>query len=390
MTKSLFGNQGLTIFSNLASVFRFPVAGIVMALALPLAVEGQEVELPEPTSTFVETNGIRMHVTVAGDGPLVVLAHGFPESSYSWRHQIPALAAAGYRVVAPDQRGYGLTDRPDETERYNIFELVGDIVGLVLALGEREAVIVGHDWGASVAAHASLLRPDIFTATVLLSVPHAPRSDAPLPPMEGARAALPEGLTFYQLYFQEPGRAEAELEADVRRSLAMAFYSASGSAPPEHRWRPLFRAEDGLLSSVTMPEALPEWLSPEDLDVYTRAFERTGFGPALNWYRNIDRNWQLSAFLAGAKLKRPTLFIGGTVDPILIGGSGREAYDRLEESVPGLTRKVLLEGKGHWIQQEAPEEVNRLLLEFLDGLEIRRSARPDAGGDHRRTSRAAP
>lgn len=356
------------LFSKVASVFRFPVTGIAIALVLAPVVHGQAVKLPGTTSKFVETNGIRMHVVVAGEGPLVVLAHGFPESSYSWRHQIPILARAGYRVLAPDLRGYGATDRPDETERYNIFELVGDLVGLVLALGEREAVIVGHDWGAQVAAYASLLRPDIFPATVLLSAPYAPRSEGSLPPMEAARAALPEGVTFYQLYFQEPGRAEVEIEADIRSSLAMALYSASGSAPSEHRWRPLFRAEEGLLSSLTMPEALPDWLSPDDLDVYTRQFETTGFRPALDWYRNIDRNWRLSAFLAGAKLERPTLFIGGALDPLLAGGPGRQAYDRLEENVPGLTRKVLMEGVGHWIQQEAPEEVNRLLLEFLDSL----------------------
>ncbi|HUF64743.1 MAG TPA: alpha/beta hydrolase [Gemmatimonadaceae bacterium] len=356
------------LFSKMASVFRFYVTGMAMAVALVPVLHGQAAELPGTTSQFVETNGIRMHVVVAGEGPLVVLAHGFPESSYSWRHQISILARAGYRVLAPDLRGYGATDRPAETERYNIFELVGDLVGLVRALGEREAVIVGHDWGAQLAAYASLLRPDIFRATVLLSVPYAPRSEGPQAPMEAAEAALPEGMTFYQLYFQQPGRAEAELEADVRRSLAMAFYSASGSAPPEHRWRPLFRTEDGVLSSVTMPETLPEWLAPEDLDVYARQFERSGFRPALNWYRNIDRNWRMSAFLTGARLEQPTLFIGGTVDPILAGGPGRDVYDRLEESVPGLTRKVLLEGKGHWIQQEAPGEVNRLLLEFLDSL----------------------
>ena len=359
------------IFSRMASVVRLPLAGIAIAFVVPSALEGQAVELPGTISKFVETNGIRMHVLEAGDGPLIILAHGFPESSYSWRHQLPVLAGAGYRAVAPDQRGYGLTDRPEEPGRYNIFELVGDLVGLVGALGEREAVIVGHDWGAVVAAHASLLRPDVFPATVLLSVPYAPRSEGPQAPMEAAEAALQEGMTFYQLYFQQPGRAEAELEADVRSSLAMAFYSASGSAPPEHRWRPLFRAEDGVLSSVTMPETLPEWLAPEDLDVYARQFERSGFRPALNWYRNIDHNWRMSAFLTGARLERPTLFIGGTADPILAGGPGRDVYDRLEESVPGLTRKVLLEGKGHWIQQEAPGEVNRLLLEFLDSLETR-------------------
>ena len=177
---------------------------------------------------FVNTNGIRMHYVEQGSGPLVVLCHGWPESWYSWRHQIPALAAAGFRVVAPDQRGYGQTDAPAPIESYNILNLVGDIVGLVNSLGVESAVIVGHDWGAPVAWNSALLRPDIFRAIALLSVPYFPRT--PMRPTDGMKA-LAGDQHFYQLYFQEPGKVEKELDADPRRSMAMILYSASGDVP---------------------------------------------------------------------------------------------------------------------------------------------------------------
>lgn len=316
---------------------------------------------------FVETNGIRMHIAEAGAGPLVVLVHGFPESWYSWRHQIPALARAGYRVVAPDMRGYGRTDRPSEVERYNALELAGDLVGLVAALGEDEAVLVGHDWGSSIAAVASLLRPDVFRATVLLSVPFLPQVYDDIPPTESLAAALPEEMSFYMLHFQQP-EATAELEHDARRFLLALLYSASGSATPEEQWRPYFRSDGGFFSSVSTPSELPEWLREEDLDVYARQFEESGFDGPLNWYRNIDRNWRLRGFHRGARLMQPTLFVAGTVDPGLT--LFREQYEDLEKNVPNLTRKVLLPGKGHWIQQEAPEDVSRLILEFLAAVPV--------------------
>ena len=179
---------------------------------------------------FATTNGIKLHYVEQGSGPLFVMCHGFPESWYSWRHQIPAFAAAGFRAVAPDQRGYGQTEAPEAIDSYNIFNLVGDIVGLVNGLGESQAIIVGHDWGSPVARYSSLLRPDIFRACALLSGPY--RQRGPIRPSIGWRKLEGTDQHFYQNYFQEPGRVEKELDADPRRSMVMILYAASGDPPP--------------------------------------------------------------------------------------------------------------------------------------------------------------
>jgi len=313
-----------------------------------------------PSHHFVDTNGIRMHYVEAGKGPLVVLCHGFPESWYSWRHQIAALAEAGFRVVAPDQRGYGQTDRPAAIDAYNQFHLVGDIVGLVNALQERSAVIVGHDWGAPVAWYSAQLRPDLFRAVGLLSVPYLPRG--PMRPSAVVKAVFGDRI-FYQEYFQREGTAERELERDVRASLLATFYSLSGDAAPSERWRYAFGRDEKFLDSVVVPRNLPPWLSEADLEFFTGEFTHTGFRGGLNWYRNIDRTWELMGFLDGAKLGQPTLFIAGDKDAVVEFYG--EAYRALEINVPNLAKKVLLPDAGHWIQQERPEEVNRLLIEFL-------------------------
>jgi pimeloyl-ACP methyl ester carboxylesterase len=232
--------------------------------------------MAEITHRFIETNGIKMHIAEQGEGPLVVLCHGFPESWYSWRHQLPELAETGYHAVAPDQRGYGQTDRPEAIEAYNILQLTGDVVGLVHALNEEQAVIVGHDWGAPVAWHCALLRPDIFHAVALLSVPYLRRSWADVRPTDAMKLMAGENQ-FYQLYFQEPGKAEAELEADIRKTVRMFLYSASGDPPLEKRWRFLFGKFEKLLDSVALPESLPAWLTEQDIDFFTREFERTVF-----------------------------------------------------------------------------------------------------------------
>jgi pimeloyl-ACP methyl ester carboxylesterase len=311
---------------------------------------------------FIDTNGISMHIAEQGEGSLVVLCHGFPECWYSWRHQLPALAAAGYHVVAPDQRGYGQTDRPEPIEAYHILQLTGDMVGLVHALDAERAIIVGHDWGAPVAWHCALLRPDLFRAVALLSVPYLQRSWEDIRPTEAMRRIAGE-QEFYQLYFQEPGTAEAELEADVRATMRTFLYAASGDAPPEKRWRFLFGKSEKFLDTGSLPEVLPGWLTEQDLDVFTREFERTGFRGGLNWYRNIDRLWELTPFLNGAMLRQPTLFVAGAVDPVIT--MYRDAFEAMEQTVPNLSQKVLLPGAGHWIQQERPAQVNQLLLEFL-------------------------
>jgi len=313
-----------------------------------------------PSHHFVDTNGIRMHYVEAGKGPLVVLCHGFPESWYSWRHQIAALAEAGFRVVAPDQRGYGQTDRPEAVDAYDQLHLVGDIVGLVNALQVRSAAIVGHDWGAPVAWYSAQLRPDLFRAVGLLSVPYIPRG--PWRPSAIVKAAFGDKI-FYQEYFQEEGTAERELERDVRASLLGTFYSLSGDAAPNERWRYVFGRDEKFLDSVVVPHSLPAWLSEADLDFFTGEFKRTGFRGGLNWYRNIDRAWELMGFLDGAKLNQPTLFIAGEKDAVVEFYA--EAYQALEVNAPNLAKKVLLPGAGHWIQQERPAEVNQLLIEFL-------------------------
>src|SRR5262245_9378106 len=264
--------------------------------------------MAELTHRFIQTNGINMHIAEQGQGPLVLLCHGFPELWYSWRHQLPALAEAGYHVVAPDQRGYGQTDCPDAIDAYTLLHLTGDMVGLVQALGEEQAVIIGHDWGAQVAWSCALLRPDLFSALGLLSVPYVPRPD--IRPSVIMQHFAGE-QQFYQQYFQEPGKAEAEFEAEVRTSLLKLLYSNSGDVPPAQRWRFLFGKDEKCLDSATMPERLPAWLTEADLAVFTTAFERTGFRGGLNWYRNIDRTWEWTPFLRGAKLRQPSLFVAG-------------------------------------------------------------------------------
>ena len=319
----------------------------------------------EANHRTVDTNGIKMHIAEQGQGPLVIMCHGFPELGYSWRHQLPALAEAGFHAVAPDQRGYGQTDCPEAIEAYNILQLVGDIVGLVHTLGEEKAVIVGHDWGAPVAYNCALLRPDIFHALILLSVPYSPRSWGSTRPTEAMKNMAGDNQ-FYIVYFQKPGRVEKELEADVRETMVKALYSLSGDPPPEKRWNFLFGKDQKFVDTVYMPDTLPEWLTEKDIDVFTEGFKRTGFRGGVNWYRNIDRNWELTPFLSGAKIHQPSLFIAGELDGVIV--MSRAAFDNLESAVPNLKQKILIPGAGHWVQQERPQEVNDALIDFLKSV----------------------
>jgi pimeloyl-ACP methyl ester carboxylesterase len=310
----------------------------------------------------LQSNGISMHVAEAGpeDGPAVILCHGFPELWYSWRHQLPVLAAAGFRVIAPDQRGYGRTDAPRETEAFDIAHLTGDLTGLLDVLGEERAVFVGHDWGAIVVWALSVMAPDRVRAVAGLSVPFAPRP--PIPPTQLFNAMAGERF-MYILYFQEEGPADRELSADPRRALASIFYSVSADAP-RGSVRRLPRQGTSYLDTMTEPDALPVWLSKEDLGVYTAEFVRTGFTGALNWYRNFDRNWQLMEFVAGANVTMPALYVAGALDPVV----RFVPADLMEGWVRDLRGSVLLPNAGHWVQQEQPDAVNRLLLDFLAGL----------------------
>ncbi|PYM59104.1 MAG: epoxide hydrolase [Candidatus Rokuibacteriota bacterium] len=322
------------------------------------------------THRFVEANGIRMHIAEQGAGPLVVLCHGFPEAWYSWRHQLPALAAAGFHAVAPDMRGYGQTDRPREIDQYTLLHLVGDMVGLLHALGEESAVIAGHDWGAPVAWHAALLRADRFRAVIGLSVPFRPRG--PVRPT----TAMPQTdeAIFYQLYFQEPGLAETELERDVRRSVCRLLYTASGDVRPDDA--PFAHPESvgmvprdgGLLGAMAEPRTLPSWLSEADIDFYAGELTRTGFRGGLNWYRNIDRNWELLAPFAGARVTVPALYVAGDRDLVVAFRGMDRLLPNLTAFVPRLRKTLMIPGCGHWTQQERPGDVNRAMIEFLKDL----------------------
>jgi len=311
----------------------------------------------------IEANGIHMRYAEAGRGPLVLFCHGWPESWYSWRHQLVAVSAAGFRCVAPDMRGYGSTQAPEPIDQYTLLHLVGDMAELVKALGESHAVIVGHDWGAPVAWHAAQWRPDLFHAVCGMSVPFTP------PGYVDVLTALEKmGITdFYLQYFQKPGVAEAELQKDIRNSLRRLYFAASGDH--EEKGKGFARVTTGaLLGNTVDPPKLPAWLSEADLDYYVQEFSRTGFRGGLNWYRNLRRNWELDAPWRGQPIRQPSLFIAGSRDGVLRFPWTQAQLDNYPKTLPGLRGSHILEGPGHWVQQERPAEVNKLLIEFLKAL----------------------
>ncbi|MCC8965154.1 alpha/beta hydrolase [Bradyrhizobium sp. Pear76] len=308
------------------------------------------------SSRTISANGIDMFVREAGQGPLVVLCHGWPELSYSWRHQIAALAAAGFRVVAPDMRGFGRTGAPADVGAYTIFDTVGDMVALVAALGETQAMIVGHDWGAPVAWHAALFRPDIFTKVAGLSVP---------PPFRGRGRPLEtlreSGITnFYWQYFQPPGIAEAEFERDIAHTMRLVL--GRGVSDPNS----MFVDETkGFLGKLPTGMPLPTWITEADIAEFAEGYRQSGFRGGLNWYRNLDRNWELTAPWQDAQIRQPSLFVAGSNDSVITGLIGVKRVADMERVLPNLRQKLIIEGAGHWIQQERPEEVNAALIAFL-------------------------
>lgn len=326
--------------------------------------------MKEMLHQFIEANGIRFHIAKCGTGPVVLLCHGFPEIWYSWRHQLTALAAAGFQAIAPDMRGYGETDGPRDVDQYTMLHLVGDMVGLLDALGAKTAAIAGHDWGAPVAGHCALLRPDRFRAVIGLSVPYTPRS--PVWPT----TVMPQDAEseFYQLYFQEPGRAEADLERDVDRTIRGTFWASSGDAEPRPRSDSavdpisMVPRKTGFVSQLTVPSKLPAWLTEDDVAQYVEAFSRTGFRGGLNWYRNIDRNWELLAPFAGARISVPALYMAGERDLVVTFYSQQIAS--LTSLVPDLRRVIMLPGCGHWTQRERADTVNEAMIEFLRSVTI--------------------
>jgi pimeloyl-ACP methyl ester carboxylesterase len=318
---------------------------------------------------FVTTNGIKMHIAEAGQGPLVIMCHGFPESWFSWRHQLVALAEAGFHAVAPDMRGYGQTDKPEPIEQYSLFHLVGDMVGLLDALEAPLAVIVGHDWGAPVAWHSALFRPDRFRAVIGLSVPYRPRGLARPTTVMPQR----EDAIFYQLYFQKPGVAEADFERDTRETMRRILFWGSGNS---ERPQPRMGGGDvgmvprtgGILSGTPAPDILPSWITEEDIEFYAGEFMRAGFRGGLNWYRNIDHNWELMSPWTGAKVWVPALYISGERDMVMGFKGMEQLVPALKQFVPNLQETIILPGCGHWTQQERSKEVNAAMIAFLKGL----------------------
>ena len=331
----------------------------------PLATLGQ-VDADDPAAfnhCFAEVNGIRMHYIDEGQGPLVILLHGFPYLWYMWRRQIGALAEAGFRVVVPDQRGFGQTDRPDSIEAYDMSQAVGDMVGLMKALGETSAVIVGHDLGAWVAQSAAMLRPDLFRGLVMLNTPVPPRGK--IRPTVGLQE-MAKGRVFHHLYFQQIGKPDRELASDPRKTLRSMYYSVSGSAVGAERWRLFIEAGEPILNAFTEPKEFPSWLSARAIDYYVDEYTRTGFTGAINYYRCRDRNWEITSFLDGAVVRQPSMFIGGAADPSLEPIELRGLYDQFDTYLSGLQKKVLLPGVGHSAAEESVDQVNALLLEFLE------------------------
>lgn len=315
------------------------------------------------TERLVERNGVRLRVVEAGDAddPAVLLVHGFPELAYSWRHQIPALVEAGYRVLAPDMRGYGRSSLPERIEDYDIAALTGDLVAILDDAGVDRAVFVGHDWGAATVWAAAQLHPSRVSAVVGMSVPPLPRGE--LPPTESFRKTFGDHF-FYMLYFQEPGVADAELGGDPARTLSRLFGGQIDKADRDaFRARMFAPGPEGWIDRIPQPRALGDWISQDEFDHYVSEFTRTGFTGGLNWYRNLDRNWELTAS-AITTINVPAMFLTGADDPV----ASFMPAERANEVVTGPFRVVSVDGAGHWVQQECPDAVNTALLEFLGGL----------------------
>jgi pimeloyl-ACP methyl ester carboxylesterase len=305
-------------------------------------------------------------VALEGAGPLVIMVHGFPESWYSWRHQIGPIAAAGHRVAAIDVRGYGGSDKPEAVAAYAMERLVGDLAGLKQALSpDAPAILVGHDWGAPIVWNSAFVRPDLFRAVAGLSVPFAGAPTRPFTEVFREKFTA-HGLFFYQEYFQQPGRAEAELEPDLRRFLTLFLCSIAGEAPAD-AW-PVKPVDALLLDGLRAPAALPAWLTEADLDFYIGEFARSGLRGPLNRYRNHEADFAWLAPLAGRTLDQSALYIGGTRDPAsTLFGQVADPVAMMRRFAPRVEGHML-PGCGHWTQQERPEEVTRLLLDWLARL----------------------
>lgn len=320
-------------------------------------------------SRMVKTDVLEFHILEAGSGPLVVLLHGFPDLAIGWTHQIKALSQAGYRVVAPDLRGYGQTGGPHDQDGYSLFSLVGDVVALVEAVGSEKAVVIGHDWGAALAWHCALLRPDMFQAVMALSVPYQARRNQG-PPTE-VMQYLSEKHGLGQLYlasFKAPA-AHEPLDADVEQALRKMFWAFDGATEARKRSSGYHAGDQGLLDTISDEAVLPPWMTPEHFAAYVEAFAKGGFERPVHWYRKIDANWQRTRWLQGRKVRVPACFMVGENDPTRIYMARNE--EELATKVPELLSATVVPGAGHWLQQEKPEIVNDAILAFLWELSLR-------------------
>jgi pimeloyl-ACP methyl ester carboxylesterase len=323
--------------------------------------------MSEITHQQVPTNGIELHVAISGpdDGTPVILCHGFPELWYSWRHQLAALGEAGYRAIAPDLRGYGGSTLSKEVSDYGSDKLTGDLCGLLDHFGYDKAVFVGHDWGAMVVWELGRLHPDRVSALCNMSVPY---SAAPAPPTEIFKVIF-EGKFFYMLYFQPVGPAEAEFEADPRHFLRTMLYSAGGEGMANANALAIDAPAEGtkfLDILGTAPDVLPAWVTEADVDVYADAFKKSGFFGPVSFYRNMDANWARSNGISASVYAFPVAFITGSLDPVNSMMPG--AVEAMAEVMPDFRGATIIDGAGHWVQQEKPAEANAALLAFLSSL----------------------
>jgi pimeloyl-ACP methyl ester carboxylesterase len=314
---------------------------------------------------MIDAGELNIRAAMEGAGPLVIFVHGFPESWYSWRHQLGPVAEAGFTACAIDVRGYGGSDKPHEIEAYTLEKIAGDLVGIADALQpDAPAILVGHDWGAPIVWNTALTRPDRFSAVAGLSVPFSGVPQRPFTDIFREHFTS-KGRFFYQEYFQEPGVAEAEAEADPRGFVARMMYSISGDVPEGNYWDKPLGAK--FLDGLPDPQPVP-WLSEADLDYYGNEFTRSGFRGPLNRYRNHERDYAWLQGFAGQRIEQPCLFIGGDRDPATtLFGAVADPVAMMRMFAPRVEGHVL-KGVGHWTQQERPEEVNRLLLDWLARL----------------------
>ncbi len=320
-----------------------------------------------PDFTFVQLSDVRLRAAVQGNGPLVVMVHGFPESWFSWRHQMQPIADAGFTACAIDVRGYGGSDKPLAVADYSMERMIGDVVGVIEALSpDRRAIIVGHDWGAPIVWNSALVRPDRVRAVCGLSVPYLGPATRPFTDIFD-EIFTRKGRFFYQAYFQKMGEPEAEAQANPRDFLRKFYYALSGDAP-DGTWPTSKTSDQRLLDGLVDPDPFPAWLTPADLDYYVGEFERSGFRGPINRYRNHERDFEYLRAFADRKIEQPALFIGGNRD-LAFNMLGRgDPIALMRQYVTDLRGGDVLVGCGHWTQQERPAEVNERLIPWLRSL----------------------